>query len=480
MVRTKGTFILAASLLAVSELFAGEPATAPAGSPGATVPGDAILSIQVSGQNGALRKALAGSDYGRLWEEPEVQAFIGPAWGEFKTYYAEQCKQNPALPSLDDLRDVLSGDWAFTVGAPAGPMPRVCVAVRMADAEQAGRLLRAFTQGAKLEEGKPVEAGPLLKLVYEKGLVLAANDAEAFQTMRARIQNGNAGKDGLATSAGEQALRKLFGADGDGFAHASLAVPKLLETLNKANPGQAKELETFKAFLDKCGLTGLRAFGLRLGQRGEFLSLDSALQVEGEPKGLIADLITAQPLPASVLQGVPADATFCSAGRMNLGRSLATVRELLGADQSKDLEQGLAELKQMLGVDVEKELLPALGETWTLYDVGGQEMLGMLPGFALALEVKDEDAAAKALKKITNALTDMLAKQMGGGFGPGWSLKETKLGAVQINYVNIDPFPMAPALAIHKGRLVVTPSIASMRSAVKALAVAPRWRTHRG
>src|SRR4029077_18455830 len=126
----------------------------------ALVPGDATVVIHVP-DCAAARKALVDSDFGKLIAEPDVQAFIKPAWDEVLKLYAGQRQRIPVLPDLDDIGKTLTGGLTIVLSPPAaaGP-PRIAAAIRIGDLQAATRILQFAVQGKELAEGQGVLLGP--------------------------------------------------------------------------------------------------------------------------------------------------------------------------------------------------------------------------------------------------------------------------------------------------------------------------------
>lgn len=426
------------------------------------VPGDAPIAIHVRNAAG-LRQAIAASDFGKLWAEPDMQAFAKPAWTALLERYAELRKEQPALPDLADLDKAITGGIAIAIAPPANGPPKVGIAVQTGDLQAASRLLAPVLKGKELAEGAvitlgPPDAGPAL--VYEKGFVLAAFSPQELSAMRARLADPAKRADGLAQAKAWTGAEKLLG----GAGHATVVLNVEILVGAAMSKEGAEGAARAKKLLSSTGIAGVKSVAMQLGSRGSLLTMDLAVPLEGPPAGIFAAMAEAKPIPASALKIVPAEASFCSVSRTDLTSSLKLLRSIM-EDDGKDPAKEFAELNELLGLDLEKDIVPAFGDTWVFYDVGGTELFGFFPGFALAVDLKDAAKAAKTLDAAFAALEKVGAQGMQG---PP-EIKETTFGATRVRYFTYSALPFSPAFAIDGNRLYAALSVPSMRRALKQL-----------
>ncbi|MFH0938890.1 MAG: DUF2950 family protein [Planctomycetota bacterium] len=202
------------------------------------LPGNATVAINLPNLPDT-RKALAASDFGRLWVEPEMQLFVKPMCDEMLACYAEMRQNLPLLPDL-----------------------------------------------------------------------AAMNGADLAQ-MRERLANPAKRASGLASAKGWIAAQKLLG----GLGHLSvyLAAPTAIKTLLAQSDKNAAKISNA---LNKSGLDGIQSVMFQVGSRDTQLTLDLAVAIEGEPRGLMAVALSSKPLTADALKMVPEAATFCFASRI--------------------------------------------------------------------------------------------------------------------------------------------------------------------
>ena len=431
------------------------------------LPGDSVLAISLLDVAG-LKQALVASDFGKLCAEPDFQHFIKPIWDALWEKYSELRKANPLLPDYADLDKTLSGEWALTVTLPAKPglQPTFCTVLRVGDAKAAARILAPFLGGRPLTEGAVLPLGPAggPALVFEKSLLLFATSEEALQKMRARVSAPAMRGDALASAKFFSASQKLLG--GPGLLTVSADAQALLH-FALAQEQDAEQAAKAKNLVAKAGVTGVQALAFQLGVRGTLLAFDLAIALDGPAKGLVRAYFDTPALAAAALKVVPEKASFCSASHFDVQGLLGLVRALLDAEKLQELEAGLAAAQETLGFDIEKDLLPHIGPAWVAYDVGGVELFGLLPGMALAIELKDPAKFQQALDALVAAAEKAIAAA--GPFMPEAKFREVKLGETRVRYLNLAMLPLSPSLAVAKGRLFLTSTVNGMRRALAQL-----------
>ena len=429
----------------------------------ALVPGDALAVVHVP-DCAAIKKAFADSEFGKLAVEPEFQLFARPAIDELLKVYADYRKAMPLLPDPADLGKTMGGDLTIAISAPLKPgePPGVTAAVRIADAQAAGRLLQMILAGKGLPEGQPVPLmldGPTL--LYEKGLLLFAIDAAALDKMRGRLNDPAKRAGALEATKEWAAAKKLAGPDGLFSVYAN--VPALLALALTEAPDAARE----KTAITQIGLDNVKTIVLQGVRRGDRLGMDIAIGIDGAPAGFVAALLDAKPVPASALSVVPEKATFCSASQFDPAALLKFTQAMMDPEQAANLGSEITRLNEELKIDLSKDLFESLGSTWTMYDVGGTEFFGIVPGMALTVEVKDAAKVKKAidglLKMAEGAMADV------NRFMPVMEFREVELGDVHVRYLSFTTMPISPAVAIAKGHLFVTLSVGSLRRALAQL-----------
>lgn len=187
-------------------------------------------------------------------------------------------------------------------------------------------------------------------------------------------------------------------------------------------------------------------------------------------RGLLA--LAGKPLDAKALSGVPGDAEFLLAAGLNPAELLAEFKRGLALIEPEKAEQVPAVLSaagEALGLDIEKDLLATVGEQWLIYSA--PSLGGMLTGTVLTVQLKDAEHFAQSLGKLEAFFRGMLDARSGGKAG----LRSCKAGEVEIHYLSVRErdFPLAPAWAIHKGRLYLAAWPQVVEAAVAGTAEKP-------
>ena len=160
----------------------------------------------------------------------------------------------------------------------------------------------------------------------------------------------------------------------------------------------------------------------------------------------------------------------------------------------EQFDGALGEFRERTGVSLERDLLASLGETWTLCSAPSQG--GFFTGTAIWTDVRNAEKLEDSLEKLEAVLRDMIAPpdvtqipntcprcgheqldHMEGGWScprcgmdqmqwewqirrrGGMELRSMQLGETRICYLTgksgWTPLPVAPAYAVHEGRLYV-------------------------
>ena len=221
-------------------------------------------------------------------------------------------------------------------------------------------------------------------------------------------------------------------------------------------------------------------------------------------KGLLK-LVSGKPLVNADLAGVPADADFACAGNISASDAFNELKRFINAaapDEDVRLDERIADVEKRLGVSFEKDIFASLGDTWVISSAESQG--GFLTGTLMTVEVKDAERLGAAIAKI-----EAFFKRQAAGaeqeepeptmtfwscsmhpqvreYGPGqcpicnmelvqietsidsgrrrkrgksFDICVMKSGKTEIHYVAASawyfPMPVAPAWAIHEGKLYV-------------------------
>lgn len=254
----------------------------------------------------------------------------------------------------------------------------------------------------------------------------------------------------------------------DGFATAYIDIGGVLETLKTFQPMFAQEqvpvLGDAKAFAllqSSRGLGDLQALAFGVRPEANGYATRVFLLAPGKSKG-IGDLFgAAKPVRKEVLSLVPADASLFATRRVDLGALLGKLTAIMRAADAKsadEFDNDIAAAEKEIGFRIREDLLASLGDEWLLYDCPSTAGLWLL-GVTASVDVRDGDKVASCLDKLV-------------AFA-GEQTEEVSLGTYEYRGVKVrtvefagEPIPVAPAYAIHDGRLFIGLFPQSVRAAI--------------
>ena len=125
----------------------------------------------------------------------------------------------------------------------------------------------------------------------------------------------------------------------------------------------------------------------------------------------LAALLNGKPLQAQDLAGIPGDASFALALRLDAAQVLDGALDMLGEFEprgAEEIRQGIAGTEQQLGIQLKRDLLQALGDVWTLHSAPSSG--GLLAGWTLAVNVRDKERLEATHKKLLQIAQAILAQ----------------------------------------------------------------------
>jgi type II secretory pathway pseudopilin PulG len=215
--------------------------------------------------------------------------------------------------------------------------------------------------------------------------------------------------DGSAPNLMSSELWKEFGKQ-RGFSRNMLAwldIGAIRDTYGQMPlPVPSPEPLTINAVAEAFGLDNLGAVVTESGFKGEATWSETHVQVDGDPKGLLA-LADQSPFTLKDLPPMPVDTTGFAAVSFDSSKFYDTVLGLIrnsakfgppdAADQVEDM---IAQIPQMIGFDPKADLFDSLGSTMCFYLDGGQPIFFMFGGPVLAVEVKDAEKLRKSIDQL--------------------------------------------------------------------------------
>ena len=141
--------------------------------------------------------------------------------------------------------------------------------------------------------------------------------------------------------------------------------------------------------VDALGLGALTECGLVTGLDETGVVHRSYIGIEGEAKGLLA-CVDAPALTADDLAPVPQDALAAAAFRLDVGKLVDTILNVVGQVEPRaleDVEEELADIEQEIGFKVREDLLRSLGDVWTISTSSSEG--GLLTGWMATVSLRD-------------------------------------------------------------------------------------------
>lgn len=174
----------------------------------------------------------------------------------------------------------------------------------------------------------------------------------------------------------------------------------------------------------------------------------SRLALDGAPQGMLS-LMAGEPLTPGELEGIPADAVYAAAMRLDLGQGLKQIEASLTEIEPRAAEQfrfGIEQFNQALGFNLETDLLDTLGSTWCLYTSPNSG--GLVGGWTASVAVRNPQRLKETLGILVRPLRSVVNPD-------DLQLRTTKVGEQEISFLSIDGLPYAPAWCVTDSELVI-------------------------
>jgi len=154
------------------------------------------------------------------------------------------------------------------------------------------------------------------------------------------------------------------------------------------------------------------------------------------------------------LAGVPADADFAVAVKLSADAAYAELRRVirqLSPAGDEEFTHELGQIEEELGFSIRKDILAHLGDTWVLSSAPSQG--GFLTGTVLTVTVKDAEKLSATMAKLEKYIVSQCPRKFACRF------QTAKAGRTDVRFLSLAskkmPIPVAPAWAIHKGKLYI-------------------------
>lgn len=423
---------------------------------------------------------LEGTSPGRLWADPEFQAFIGPFRARAGEFLADVAAEVEV--ALADVRPLLEGEVALalvSLGVDEGmllPAPEIALAADVGDREAVARLLKR-AEAALAAKGVACETwdeGDVrFTSVRVPGLPVEAGWALTDRRLLAAVCPG-----GLM-------LRELVAASKGEAAGASLAGdPDFLKALERAGPRRdlfafmhvgrlaksvfniaraaaaPEEFIRAKLVFEALGLRGVRSASFSAGIDPPGFRTGLFIHAPTPRKGLFT-LVSDEPIQEATLRSAPERSRALLAWSVRPDRVPALARDVataLGPDEAAAAEGQLAELEVQLAA------LGDFGREGVVFvERANVEPVVELSSLVVALRAGNEEA----VRPLFGMLLGLgFAAAEANGLRRGQTT--TPAGDV-ISYLPL-PLGYSPAVALARGYVVAAPTKEAVARALGRLA----------
>jgi len=268
-----------------------------------------------------------------------------------------------------------------------------------------------------------------------------------------------------------------------GYYVDTLALTRKIEQL--LPPGEGAEgakspAEQVRQVVAALGLERVSAVAGTMRVVGRGMYCKARIFSSAPHRGLLLPLAGA-PITDAELAVAPADTDILAVAKVSPAAVYDELRRVIKAIEPSADEQLARELGQAeddLGLSLRRDVLTSLGETWVLSMAPSRG--GFLTSLLLTAQVKDAAKLSAAIRKIEAKLPPPTTPA-GEGQPPqrrsGPSIQVLKAGRLEIHYLAVaqrhGPWPVAPAWAIHKGRLYLAGYPQVIQAAVAQNGAAP-------
>ena len=474
-------FVLGRKGAPTSPPTAKKPARPKENFPGETlVPANALVFVSLPSP-GASKERFKQTALYQITQDPELKGLTEPLMAKFNEKLAEMEAEVLQKTGLT-IQDISS---SFSKGVSLAALPtsgeaedkdaQPLLVLKPDSMEAFDALIAKVAEKLGAKQGEYEAEGLKVKTLSHKEeetsyvqldeFVVVSNSKEVVQ---AAIRQHKAGRQGsLAADPNyAQVVKRLGDAASDLFVYinGSQLVKKISE--KKPLPQGAA---------DASGANSIKALAFAASIRDKGIRDVFYLHAPGPKQGMV-NILSPDPLAASILKQVPQDAGSFVAGRMNLPFLYQEVKKMatLGdPEKTAKWDQGVAMAGGMMGMDIEKDLLASFGNEFCFYArVGAPGAALPVPEVAFVLSIKDKTKLQTLLSRI-----EMLAAAKMGGAKPGaapagW--KQLQHAGETIKYTSLPiplplPIPLNPSYALTDKFLIISISTQTVKAALDNL-----------
>lgn len=443
-----------------------EPAAANAATPAleALLPADTFMVASVPDVP-SMHDQMSRTALGKLWREPEMQRFLRPAM-EMLEQQLEKAEQRSGH-RLADVLGLFRGQIGMAVvefdpmfgGLIPDAVMYVDFGERRADAEKLIGEMMAKAKNMAVRTSE-YEGHEIRHVTMPNGMEIAASwfgSAMALSSRADRLEHmydawqAGPAKCLQASPTYGAAMAKVGGANA--FLNVFVNVEAILEHF-----GQRVDPAVMHA-LDVTGLSGMKSISMASSMAGEGIRDSFFVAVPGEKRGLMKLAYTAPDASTGLLDHVPQDAFYATAGSGDVNEMLSILMDLArNFDPSivDQVQMGLDQANQMLGIDIRKDLLEPLGNESAAYVMlpkGG----GLIPDLVMLVRLDDPARFENALTQVVARMKMMMEENQKR---LRMEHRTMEFMGKTIHYVNVshrrgDPVPVTPSFVIDGDLLAV-------------------------
>ena len=205
---------------------------------------------------------------------------------------------------------------------------------------------------------------------------------------------------------------------------------------------------------DMIGLQSLKRAIFTAGFDGKDWSEQGFVAAPAPRTGMIARMMSVEPLSEDIMHSIPKNATVAGAGHFDLNGAISALRQAassLDPDTGKQVDEAFDKINEALGLDLQKDVLSTLGEEWAYYmdpAVAGQGWVGT----TVINRLKDPAKATEVFGKLEEHFNSFVADELRHE-KPRMTVafRQVKLGDVTVHFLAL-PI-VSPSWAVADGNL---------------------------
>ncbi|MBN2162352.1 MAG: hypothetical protein JW713_05355, partial [Pontiellaceae bacterium] len=358
------------------------------------LPDSAQIDLRVSNINGFLA-LLKKSSFGKLWEDPQFQDFIGrpdrESWQEF--FFGEE--RTPTDEIMLEQMKMLDGEIIIAIDSEN----KTYLIAKISEKD----FLRSLELDEKLAEisDEPFDIvrdnfqGVLLIQHIEHGGT--PEEESSWQACFGQTLLMGPEREWVEKSIVQLRKEALEEPEGNAVLDLHLPLTSLIEaSLNNAIGSMLTGGPEHKVLFSALGMMDLEEFSAHIEMQNESMTIDNNLRVSDIGHGIFSLLDTA-PAALPTVGFIPENATLLEVGRINLLRFWQEIPVMLSAampDVRPSYDTMITLMRQQLGIDIEQDLLSHMDTRYLYFTIPDNDDTIS----AIAFELKDSRAFKEGLE----------------------------------------------------------------------------------